>query len=63
MVATDEAVWVTTNSANTLSKIDPQTNRVVATFEVGSGPVGIAFSDDALWVANESDNTVWRIKP
>jgi YVTN family beta-propeller protein len=63
IVATEDAVWVTTNSNNMISKINPQTNQVDATFKVGSGPVGIEFSDNTLWVANEGDNTVWRIKP
>jgi len=63
VVASEDAVWVTTNSNNMLSKIDQQTNQVDAIFEVGLGPVGLALSDDALWVANEGDNTVWRIKP
>jgi YVTN family beta-propeller protein len=63
VAATEDAVWLTTNSNDTLFKIDPKTNQLAATFAVGSGPVGITLGDNVLWVANEADNTVWKIKP
>ena len=35
-----------------VSRIDPQTNGVVATIPVGRGPLGVAVGAGAVWVAN-----------
>jgi YVTN family beta-propeller protein len=44
-------------------RIDPQTERAVATISVGRFPAAIAADDDAVWVANQLDRTVARIDP
>ena len=33
-----------------MSRIDPGTNEVVATIDVGNAPSGIAFADGFVWV-------------
>jgi YVTN family beta-propeller protein len=33
-----------------VSRIDPQTNEVVATIDVGNAPSGLAFADGRLWL-------------
>jgi len=57
------AIWVTNFGDGTVSRIDPQTNRVVATIPVGRGPTGVAVGEGAVWVANTADKTVSRIDP
>jgi len=57
------AVWVTNQLGDSVSRIDPATNRVVETITVGRGPVGIAVGLGAVWVANSLDGTVSRIDP
>jgi YVTN family beta-propeller protein len=51
---TDTAVWVANHRAGTVTRIDPTTNEVVATIEVGpagpSGPQAILASDERVWV-------------
>ena len=36
------AIWVSNTAAGTVSRIDPSTNKVVATIKVGNAPAGIA---------------------
>ena len=55
------SLWVTNYRANTLSRIDPSRNAVVATIRgVGSSP-GIVAALDAVWAA--TGNTVVKIDP
>jgi YVTN family beta-propeller protein len=44
------SVWVSNNLAGTVSRIDPRTNRVVATIKVGGNPAWIAVTRDHVWV-------------
>jgi DNA-binding beta-propeller fold protein YncE len=39
-------------------KIDPETNEVVGTFDVGRAPVYMAVVDGRLWVANGGERSV-----
>jgi YVTN family beta-propeller protein len=54
------AVWVTNGNAEVV-RVDPETNEVVATIQVGNDPSAIATGDGAVWVADSVDNTVTRI--
>ena len=54
-------MWLSSNGANTVSKISAATNELTATFDVGPNPIGLAVQDDVVWVAHEGDDTVWRI--
>jgi YVTN family beta-propeller protein len=45
------AVWVANSGDGTVSRIDPETNAVVATITIGGTPVGIAFGGETVWVA------------
>jgi tRNA A-37 threonylcarbamoyl transferase component Bud32/streptogramin lyase len=51
-------VPVTTDS---VVRIDPETAKAVAAFEVGDGPRSIAIGAGSIWVANESDRTLTQI--
>jgi len=57
------AVWLSNPSDNTVSRIDPATNDVVATIPVGPQPVELAVSPGAVWVSNDAGPSVSRIDP
>jgi YVTN family beta-propeller protein len=46
-----------------LARIDPETNKVVATIGVGEGPGPLAVGKRAVWVGNHSSGTVSMIDP
>jgi len=46
-----------------VSRVDPNTNAVVAEIAVGDDPEGIAVTSDAIWVANHRGGSVSRIDP
>ncbi len=49
--------------ADSLQRIDPRTNKLVATIAPGAGAEGIAVGDGAVFVASTGDQTVSRIDP
>jgi branched-chain amino acid transport system substrate-binding protein len=57
------AVWVSSQLDDTVSRIDPATNRLTDTVPVGAGASGVAVGLDAVWVANTIDGTVSRVDP
>ena len=62
LVVSADAKWLFTanRTANTISKIDVETEKIVGEFPVGVGPTGIAISPDGktVFVANRLDDTV-----
>jgi YVTN family beta-propeller protein len=44
-------VWVANSRDGTVSRIDPQSNKVIATIRIGSSPQGIAVGAGAVWVS------------
>ncbi|HUF85593.1 MAG TPA: serine/threonine-protein kinase [Acidimicrobiia bacterium] len=60
VAVTTGAAWVTTDR-DSVKRIDPATNRVTATIEVGTRPRGVAADAEAVWVANAGSGTVSRI--
>jgi len=54
---------VSNQFAGTVSKIDPDTNSVTDSVNVGNGPLGITSGSGAVWVANSLDDTVSQIDP
>src|SRR5690348_4160080 len=52
-VITKEAAWVSNGPKNTLHRLDPKTNAVVAAIEVGKRPCsGLAAGFGSIWVPN-----------
>ena len=49
--------------SDSLQRIDPRTNKLVATIRVGAGADGIATGDGAVFVASPDAQTVSRIDP
>lgn len=60
-----DAVWQTDFDSDSLLRIDPGTNAVVATIPLGNdaAPEGVAVADGAVWVAEHHQGTVVRIDP
>ena len=44
------AIWVANSGDGTVSRIDPQTKKVIATIPVGNSPQGIAVGASTVWV-------------
>ena len=61
-VLTEDAVWVSNGPKNTVHRLDPKTNQVLAAVEVGRRPCsGLAAGFGTIWVPNCGDKTVSRI--
>jgi virginiamycin B lyase len=59
---TEDGIWVTSGSKNTVHRLDAKTNTVVAAVEVGKKPCsGLVAAFGSLWVPNCIDQTVSRI--
>jgi DNA-binding beta-propeller fold protein YncE len=56
-----DGLWVA--GEHSLHRIDPSTNRVVATIPLGgAAPLGdVALAPDAAWVPGEASATLWRV--
>jgi serine/threonine-protein kinase len=50
-------------SVDSLQRIDPETNELVATFPAGDDPVAIATGEGSVWTASKVDGTATRIDP
>jgi len=57
------SMWVANSGSNTVSRVDPLTNTIIATVVVGAKPWGIAANNTHVWVANSSDFTISKIDP
>jgi streptogramin lyase len=65
-----EAVWVANLGPGTVTRIDPQTNDVAATIQIGDrsanlgfGPTFLAFGHGSLWVLDGASSSVFRVDP
>ena len=60
----DDGVWVSDNTANSVTRIDPTTGVVVATTGVGAAPAdGVRGPDGLEWIPNLGDGTISRLDP
>lgn len=59
--ATREAVWVANSGDGTVSRIDPDTNEVVATIELGGAPEEVAANERTAWVYEAHSRNVMGI--
>ncbi len=60
-LAIDEQAWVSNSPKNTVHRLDPKTNTVTATVEVGIHPCsGLAAAFGSLWVPNCGDRNGGR---
>ena len=57
------AVWQTDYENDTLVRIDPVTESVIARIPVGLQPEGVAVTAGSVWVADEHSGAVTRVDP
>lgn len=58
------SVWVARDEAAAVDRIDPETNEVVATIDVGAHPCdGIVAEFDSIWVPSCEEQAIYRIDP
>jgi YVTN family beta-propeller protein len=61
-IAIDEDVWISNEPKNSVTRLDPRTNRVAAVVPVGKQPgAGLAAGFGSLWVPNCGDSTLARV--
>ena len=61
-VMTEDAVWVSNSPKNTIHRLDPKTNQVVAAVEVGKRPCsGLAAGFGSVWVPVCGDKSLVRV--
>jgi streptogramin lyase len=56
-------LWTGSHDDGLVSRVDPRTHRVVASFEVGFSVHGLAVSDESAWVLDEHGFAIVRIDP
>ncbi len=56
------SVWVASEDT-VVSRVDPDTNAVVAEVFVARGAAAIAAGEDALWISSAASDTVTRVNP
>jgi serine/threonine-protein kinase len=56
-------LWVANRGDDTVSRIDPLTNRVDETRPVGDSPASVAVGEGGVWVADSGDGTVTELDP
>jgi YVTN family beta-propeller protein len=57
------SIWVTNRASDTVSKIDPATNAVVATVNVVERPYAVAAGFDHIWVTSQITGSLSKIDP
>lgn len=61
-VLTDDALWVSNGPVNSVHRLDPKTNQIAATVEVGKRPCsGLTEGFGSVWVPNCGDKTLSRV--
>jgi streptogramin lyase len=61
VAATPDSVWVLSDEKTTLTRIDPDTNGVVAEVRLPAACNSVLFAETALWVTCPKDNKLLRI--
>jgi len=55
------SIWIVSDASGTLSRIDPDTNAVVAEIPIPAGSAAMAFVGDSVWLVSTPKNSVTRI--
>ncbi len=63
VAANPDSVWILSDDKTTLSRIDPDRNKVVAELRLPAGCNTLTFGETALWVTCPAENRVLRINP
>ena len=57
------SVWAPSDDAGVIARIDPATNKVIASVKVDPGTTYLAFGEGALWAVSTTAQTVQKIDP
>ena len=63
MAANEDSVWLLSDDKTTLSRIDPQDNRVVSELRLPQGCRSLLLAEGSLWVTSPNDQKLLRINP
>jgi hypothetical protein len=63
IAATADSIWILSDDKTTLSRVDPDLNKVVSELRLPAGCNSLTFGETALWVTCPSENLVLRINP
>jgi streptogramin lyase len=58
--APDGTIWVAEKERDTVTRIDPVTNRVIDVTPAGDGALAIAVAGGDMWITNFAGSDVWR---
>ena len=58
-----DALWAVSGTGGTLQRVDPATNAVTDTIQLGDTPGFLVAGEGAVWVQEQGDGTVARIDP
>ena len=61
LAATPDSVWVLSDEKTTLTRIDPDTNGIVAEIRLPAACNSVLFAENALWVTCPKENKLLRI--
>ena len=63
IAASTDSVWLITDTKETISRIDPDQDAVVAEFRVPPGCGNMIFAETALWMTCPEQNKILKINP
>jgi len=63
VAANADSVWILSDDKTTLSRVDPDQNKVVSELRLPAGCNTLTWGETALWVTCPSENRVLRINP
>ena len=63
IAAGEGGIWVSQVNGDSVSRIDPSSNEVIAEIPVGDGPEGVTVGGGFVWVVNQTEGTLSRIDP
>jgi len=58
IAASEDSIWLVTDTHGTLSRIDPATNQVRQTVRIPAGAINPIFSDGFIWVSGHNSNSL-----
>jgi streptogramin lyase len=61
-VGADGMIWVAEKERDTVTRIDPLTNRILDVTPAGDGAFSLAVAGGATWVTNYAGRDVWRFR-
>jgi virginiamycin B lyase len=63
VAANPDSIWILSDDKTTLSRVDPDQNKVVSELRLPAGCNTLTFGETALWVTCPSENRLLRINP